>query len=212
MSGISINPILTTNAAALFNVNSNGFVQGDAQDDPAVKFALCQGVYDPTATAPILGGNPILETIPSLAALALNMANVGATIVNALATGTYAHRINGFTVFNQAFAGITTPQSNCPSYQPGQSVNYYRGGSGARIPVRASAGLLATIVGGQPVNDLPCSWNFAEGYLDVYDGTNQFAFKVLRFSPAGNNLTATYNSGSNTANWITTENVALIQL
>ena len=212
MSGISINPILTTNAAALFNVNSNGFVQGDAQDDPAVKFALCQGVYDFNAANPILGGMPILETIPALTGLGPGKANVGAYILNAIATGTYAHQINGFSVFNQAFGGITTPQSNAPTYQPGQSVNYYRAGSGARIPVRASNALIATITGGQPVNGIPCSWDYTGNQLDVYDGTNQFPFRILRVSPAGNNLTANYNAGAGTANWVTNENVALIQL
>jgi len=37
-NSVSISPMLTTNAAGLFNVNSQGYTQGDAQDDPAVNF------------------------------------------------------------------------------------------------------------------------------------------------------------------------------
>ena len=37
---ISLTPMATTNAYGLFNTNSAGFTQGDAVDDPAVKFYL----------------------------------------------------------------------------------------------------------------------------------------------------------------------------
>ena len=61
---ISLNPMATTNALGLFSTNSNGFTQGDAQDDPAVKFALAGGVLSTSATTPLWGGVPIAETIP----------------------------------------------------------------------------------------------------------------------------------------------------
>ena len=62
---ISLNPMATTNAAGLFSVNSNGFTQGDAQDDPAIKFQLVGGVLSTAATVPLWGGVPIAETIPT---------------------------------------------------------------------------------------------------------------------------------------------------
>jgi len=62
---ISLQPMVTTNAAGLFNVNSAGFTQGDALDDPAVKFWLAGGVFSTAATVPLWGGVPIAETIPT---------------------------------------------------------------------------------------------------------------------------------------------------
>ncbi|MFP1463125.1 hypothetical protein ACLB1E_23575 [Escherichia coli] len=47
-----------------------------------------------------------------------------------------------FTVFNQAFHGITTPDNPVPLYLAGGFVHYYRVGSGARIPLPSVQKLL----------------------------------------------------------------------
>ena len=47
---IAFNPMLTTNAAGLFNTNSAGYTQGDALDDPAVKFFLSGGIVSSSAS------------------------------------------------------------------------------------------------------------------------------------------------------------------
>ena len=201
MASINMNPILTTNAKGLFSTNSNGYTQGDAQDDPAVKFALTGGVYDAAATAPIFGGNPVQEFVPA----GDNV--LGSTIKQAADDADPT----AFVVFNQAFAGLTTPQSNAPAFLPGMSVNYYRLGSGARIPVvldPASVTLEGELV------STTVYWNFTENWLTTtLPGVGQSALpvKVLRVSVA-NNKTVSYDALTGYANWATDGVVALIQI
>lgn len=201
MASINMNPILTTNAKGLFSTNSNGYTQGDAQDDPAVKFALCGGVYDAEATAPIFGGMPAQEFVPAGDSV------LGSTIKAAADDADPT----AFVVFNQAFAGLTTPQSNAPAFLPGMSVNYYRLGSGARIPVAldpASVTLEGDLV------STTVYWNFTENWLTTtIPGVGQSALpvKVLRVSTA-NNKTVSYDALTGYANWATDGVVALIQI
>ena len=207
-SQISLNPMATTNAAGLFNTNSAGYTQGDAQDDPAVRFALSGGVLSTAAVTPIWGGVPIEEIISSLQDGASPFSgnkqpgtdSLGSKILQAvdLATST------GICVFNQAFAGITTPQSTAPMYSPGMSVNFYRFGSGARIPLRINPALNLT---GDIVN-IQLSWDFVEGWLTTYDSTNAFPVKVLKVSTSGNKSVA-YDGMTGNANWIYSEKLAL---
>ena len=37
---ITINPVLTTNAAGSFNIKSSGYIQGTILDDPAIRFRI----------------------------------------------------------------------------------------------------------------------------------------------------------------------------
>ena len=43
MANLSLNPMATTNAAGSFGVQSDGFIQGVALDDPANRFNLASG-------------------------------------------------------------------------------------------------------------------------------------------------------------------------
>jgi hypothetical protein len=61
---ITINPLLTSTAAGLFNVTSRGFIQGFAIDDPAIRYQLVGGFLASTETVPMWGGIPIAESIP----------------------------------------------------------------------------------------------------------------------------------------------------
>jgi len=200
MASINMNPILTTNAKGLFSVNSNGYTQGDAQDDPAVKFALCGGVYDAAETAPIFGGMPVQEFVPAGDSV------LGSTIKNA----TDEAAPTAFVVFNQAFAGLTTPQSNAPAFLPGMSVNYYRLGSGARIPVKLDAN--SVTVEGELVSTT-VYWDFTAGELTTTQPGTQdpLPVKVIRVS-AANNKTVSYDPITGYANWATDGVVAVIQI
>lgn len=203
MSNISIAPFATTNAAGLFNVNSAGFTQGDAQDDPAVKFKLAGGVLLASASAPMWGGIPITELIP--AAVTTPGSDVlGPTVQLATALA----NVTGICVFNQAFHGVTSPQSPVPLYAPGSSVNFYRTGSGARIPLRLNPALVS--IDGSIIST-QLSWDFTNQWLTTYDGTNAFPVKVLKVSATGNK-TVSYNSGTGLATYLTTEVVALCLL
>ena len=198
---ISLNPMATTNALGLFSTNSNGFTQGDAQDDPAVKFALAGGVLSTAATAPVWGGIPVQEFVPS------NNSNVlGSTLLQATTTDVP----QAIVVFNQGFGGITTPSSTAPLYSPGMSVNYYRFGSGARIPlaldpasVTLEGDLISTTV----------YFNYTTNLLTVTQPSGQAALpvKVLKISTQ-NNKTVSYSSVTGNANWATDGLIALVQI
>lgn len=200
---ISLQPMVTTNAAGLFNVNSAGFTQGDALDDPAVKFWLAGGVFSSAATTPLWGGVPIAETIPVSQSgyysgdTQPGTDTLGSTIIQA-STSTAP---TGISVFNQAFQGITTPQSTAPLYSPGMTVNFYRFGSGARIPLPCDSSIVA--LAGSSITET-VYWDTTNLRLTT-TATSNFAVpcKILRISTSGNKIVS-YNSGTGNANWSNT--------
>jgi phage baseplate assembly protein gpV len=104
-------------------------------------------------------------------------------------------------VFNQAFQGITTPQSTAPLYSPGMSVNFYRFGSGARIPLPCDASIVA--LAGSSITET-VYWDTTNLRLTT-TSTSNFAVpcKILRISTSGNKI-VNYNSGTGNANWSNT--------
>lgn len=200
---ISLQPMVTTNAAGLFNVNSTGFTQGDALDDPAVKFALVGGVLSTAATLPLWGGVPIAETIPTAQQgfyagdTQPGTDTLGSTLIQATA----ATAPTGIAVYNQAFGGITTPQSTAPLFSPGMSVNFYRFGSGARIPLPCDSSVVA-LAGSSIVETV--YWDVVN-YRLTTTATSNFAVpcKILRISTTGNKIVS-YSSGTGNANWSNT--------
>ena len=66
MSGINIQPLLTTNAQGSFQTSAEGLMQGVAMDDPAVRNQLAGGVLAAAALLPMFGGVGITEKIVSL--------------------------------------------------------------------------------------------------------------------------------------------------
>lgn len=213
-SSISLNPMQTTTAAGLFSTNSNGFTQGDALDDPAIKFQLVGGVLALDAATPVWGGVPISEKIgPSPAGgsppYGAQYKSLGNTVYPADAG---ANNITGYCVFNQAYGGITTPQSTAPLYSPGMSVNYYRLNSGARIPLPVDPALL-TLEGSAitpTINQL--SWDFAAGRLVALDPTLGSAGVTILYFSTANNLTVAYDGMAGTANWVTGNPIAVCLL
>ena len=190
-TSITLNPMQTTTAAGLFKTNSAGFTQGDAQDDPAVKFWLAGGVLSTSATSPIWGGLPIQELIPSQGSSSV----LGSPVVQAANNAA----ITGFSVFNQAFQGITTPQSPVPLYSPGMSVNYYRLGSGARIPLPIDP-TLVSLDGGSISQQV--SWDFTNNKIIAYSsGIGALPVKIIHIATA-NNLLVSYNGTTGNATWV----------
>lgn len=201
MANIAFNPSLTTNAYGLFSQNTNGFVQGDAQDDPAVKFWLAGGVVGSAQTTPMWGGLPVEESIPS-ASTQPGTDSLGGTIITATSNAT----ITGFSVFNQSFNGIITAQSEVPLYTTGMSINFYRLGSGARIPLPIDPTLVSldgTIITSQ------VSWDFVNNKIIAYNsGVGALPVRILKISTA-NNKGVSYSSVNGFANWDTTATLAL---
>ena len=207
-ASITLQPMVTTTAAGLFNTNSAGFTQGDAMDDPAVKFALSGGVLSTAATTPIWGGLPIQEFSTAGQTGAFGQVQpgtntLGSTIVKAGAAAVPT----GISVFNQAFGGITTPQSPAPLYSPGMSVNFYRFGSGARIPLILDPASLT--IDGELISTT-VYFDYTNNWVTTTQPGVQVALpvKVLQVSTSGNK-TVSYNGTSGNATWIYNQNVAL---
>lgn len=135
MSGnISFNPQLTTVASGSFNIETTGYIQGTALQDPAVRFELAGGVVASTETVPMWGGIAVTENVPGL--------NPGNSLGGSVARATAETNITGWTVFDQNHAMINFPQSPVPLAAPGMQVNFYRLGSNARIAVKCDPNLI----------------------------------------------------------------------
>jgi hypothetical protein len=199
-ANISLNPMLTTTAAGLFQTNSAGYTQGDALDDPAVKFFLTGGVLSTSASTPIWGGVPIAELIYPNQGTPPPGTGPGQVLGATVIQSTVNTEITGFCVYNQAFAGITTPQSPAPLFAPGMSVNYYRLGSGARIPLQIDPALVS--LDGSLITT-QVSWDFAANQIIAYDaGVGALNVRIISISTA-NNLTVAYDGVSGFATWAT---------
>ena len=155
MANLSLNPMATTNAAGSFGVQSDGFIQGVALDDPANRFNLASGTVAATETKPLWGGMPVAELLPGV-----NSSTRGSTIRRAVSLA----ELEGFTVFNQAHNGLTTPQSPVPLYASGMSVSFYRLGSNMRVPLKASAQVVALGTAGASVKT-PLAWDFVNNQV-----------------------------------------------
>ncbi|HBR1954739.1 TPA: hypothetical protein L9M45_001441 [Klebsiella quasipneumoniae subsp. quasipneumoniae] len=150
MANLSLNPMATTNAAGSFGVQSDGFIQGVALDDPANRFNLASGTVAATETKPLWGGLAVAELLPGV-----NSSPRGSIIRRPVSLA----ELEGFTVFNQAHNGLTTPQSPVPLYASGMSVSFYRLGSNMRVPLKASSQVVALGTAGASVKT-PLAWDF----------------------------------------------------
>ena len=155
MATLSLNPMATTNALGSFGVQSDGYIQGVALDDPANRFNLAAGTVAATETKPLWGGLPVAELLPGTSS-----SPRGSFIRRAVSVA----ELEGFTVFNQAHNGLTTPQSPVPLYASGMSVSYYRLGSNMRVPLKASAQVVALGTNGASVKT-PLAWDFVNNQI-----------------------------------------------
>lgn len=195
MAEISINPSLTTNAAGSFNVQSLGFIQGMALDDPSVRNELAGGYLDAAETVPMWGGVAIDELIAGVSE------SRGPSIKRAVSYAT----LTGFSVFNQNHAAISSPQSPVPLTPSGMLVNFYRLGSGARIPLKIDPALV-TLEG--DIITTQVSWDFATQQIVAFD-TTALNVRVLEVA-VGNSLTVTYDAGTGFATWDKSGSVAIV--
>jgi len=208
---ISLNPMQTTNASGLFTTNTAGYTQGDAQDDPAVKFSLAGGILSTSATTPLWGGVPIQEFSAlrqnGQGTLSANLQPGTDTLGSTILQATGSANPTGIAVYNQAYGGITTPQSTAPLFSPGMSVNFYRFGSRARIPLILDPASIS--IDGQLISTT-VYYNYTNNWITTTQPGSQSAIpvQVLAVSTSGNK-TVSYNSGTNTANWIYNQYVAL---
>jgi hypothetical protein len=163
---ITFNPYVTTNAAGTFSVDTDGYIQGTALNDPSVRNQLAGGFVSNAESVPMWGGIGISETITPVGGVLPPKAEYGGRITRATSlTRTSSGGLTGFTVFDQAHAMVNTPQSPVPLAASGMSVNFYRLGSRARIAVACDPSLISLdgqIIGSQ------VSWDFFSQRLQPY--------------------------------------------
>ncbi len=170
-SNISFNPFATSNGAGSFSVQSDGLIQGVALDDPAIRNSLAGGYLASTETLPMWGGVAIQE----LLAPSTGDGSVG----NSIGRATTNARITGFSVFNQAHAWVTSPQSQAPSAGAGMTIPFYRLGSGARICVAMDPSLLS-LDGGLITQNV--TWDINNQRLTPYDAATS-TYAVTSMTP-----------------------------
>jgi len=195
---VSFNPTLTTNALGSFSIQSNGLVQGFANDDPSIRNALAGGTVSSSETVPMWGGIAIYENIPA------NTTNAGGKIGRA----TSLTNLTGFSVFNQAYAGLQTAQSPVPLFATNATLNFYRLGSGARIAVKVDPALVS-LEGGLITQQV--QWDYTNQKLIAYTTGTALPVKVLKIF-SSNCKTVSYDAGTGFATWDNNGACALIQI
>lgn len=168
---IPFNPMQTVNAAGSFNVTNDGFVQGTAMDDPAIRYKLRSGYVSGNIT--LYGGMAISQNIPTPGASTSHPSGVlqSPIVLATQIAGTTpeAGDLNGFTVFDQAYNMYQTPQSPVPSAGQDMTVNFYPLGSGARIAVACDpilADLESDVITSQ------VGWDFGAQMLVAYESSS----------------------------------------
>lgn len=197
MANLSLNPMATTNALGSFGVRSDGFIQGVALDDPASRFNLASGTVASTETTPMWGGLPVAELLPGTSS-----SPRGSTIRRAVSVD----EMSGFTVFNQAHNGLTTPQSPVPQFASGMSVSYYRFGSDMRVPLKASSQVVALGTSGASVKTA-LAWDFVNNQLTTaaaagYAGAN-IATTAITYASGVATATAASAHGLSAGQYVT---------
>lgn len=157
-ANISFNPFVQTVAEGSFNVQSGGYIQGMAMPDPSSRYRLRGGVLASSETIPMWGGVAISETTSPFTGGAAG-GETGGNITRATNAdvGT-AGSLTGFSVFDQDYAMVNTPQSPVPMAGSGQLVNFYPLGSMARIAVVCDSVLAAALE--DAIVTTPVTWDF----------------------------------------------------
>jgi hypothetical protein len=191
---IGITPQLTKTALGTFGVQWDGLVQGTAMPSPNAVFNLAGGWVASTETDPMYGGIAITEGIPT--APGSPPATPAMELGGPLTRASGYPNLTGFTVFDQDYAAINSPQSEVQLADVYMQMNFYRLGSGQRIVVACDPALISLY--GQPITQ-QVSWDFSGQRLVAFS-TTALACKVLKMMPAGC-MTVTYTSGTKTAAW-----------
>lgn len=168
MVTIAVNPYLTTNSPGTFNIQSTGYIQGCTMDSPSVRNQLAGGVLALSDTLPMWGGVAISENVPGVAGAP--QPQLGRIITRATSSALLngsnrglQGQLSGFSVFDQNYSAIAGVGSQVPLIGSYGAVNYYRLGSGARIPVKCSPSLV-TVEG--LITTIPLAWDWVNQQLE----------------------------------------------
>lgn len=191
-SSLSLNPVLTTNAAGTFGKSWNGLIVGTVYDDPAARYSLAGGYLAASESQPMPGGVGISENIPGAAntpAVPLGGPIIRASTISKTSAG----GLTGWSVFNQNHAMIESAQSQVPCSLAYMSVHIARLGSGLRLAVAMDADLVSlegSIITSQ------VSWDFNAQCLTPYvASTTTIALSSVTWAnTAGGRLTVVAGS------------------
>lgn len=165
-SALSFSPYAQTNGnAGLFNTTSNGVRQGTAYADPSTRYRLRAGLLSQNETLPMWGGVGVYAFVPGGSG---NPSYALGTIVGRATALTGTYKLAGFSVFDEAYGMVTTPQQTVPLIGSGGQVNWYPLGSLARIAVACDPSLVDL----RGANISPqVSWDFTNQLLVPYLGS-----------------------------------------
>lgn len=197
---ISFNPQLTTSPVGQFQTSTQGYYQGDFVDDPAIRLQMAAGQIVANAAQPYWGGMALTELVSTVGENALG------TTVELAAT---AAAITSFSVFTQNYAAIVAPGNNVPLLAGGQTINFFRVGSRARIKVAVLASEAAALEGGAINQAL--YWDPALQQLTASGtaGAIELPSGIQLLSINANSKVVSYSSGA--ASWAT-GTVAVIRI
>lgn len=202
-AGFTVNPQLQTNAAGSFSTTIEGYVQGTALNDPAVRNHLAAGVVGPTVTNPMWGGEGITDSAPVAGTEA-------SSVFSVLTLATSQANLTGFTVFDQAHSMVNSPQSPVPLAGQTMGLSFYRFGSGARICVACSSGVASALAGA--ASNVLLYWDYTNQVLLNAPGGTAIAAKLIAVDAVGNSMTVSFSSGTGFATWNRTGFSAVIEI
>lgn len=154
-------PIATTAARGMFNgPSSKGYITGQAEPDPATRYALKGGIIAADETLPMFGGVGIYADVPALS-LSVPLPTIG----RADAMTGSAKSLIGFAVYDQSYNLVINPSNPVPAAGPNQTIGFYTLGSRARLAV-ACAPSLIDLAGG--LLNQQVSWDFTTQQLVPY--------------------------------------------
>jgi hypothetical protein len=193
VANIAFNPYLQTNAAGMFTIESDGFVVGTAMPDPAARFALSGGWLASTETLPMFGGIAIGESVPQERP---PVTRTDIALGGIIKRSTAYTDLTGFSVFDQNYAAVNTPQSPVPTVGSGGLVNFYRLGSGARVALAIDPTLIS-LEGGLITQQV--SWDFTNQKIIAF-ATTALNVRILAVKASGC-MVPVYTSGTGFTTW-----------
>jgi hypothetical protein len=194
---VALNPIIQTTAAGMFNIESDGYIVGTAMPDPAARFALAGGWLSTAETLPMFGGVAINESIPQERPPVTRAdVSLGGIIARATTLAAGAGTVTGFSVFDQNYAAVNSPQSPVPTTDKGGLVNFYRLGSGARVALAIDPTLIS-LEGGLITQQV--SWDFTLQRIIAF-ASNALPVKILAIKSTGC-MVPTYTAATGFTTW-----------
>jgi hypothetical protein len=190
---MQLNPYVQTNAPGMFTIESDGLIVGTAYPDPAARFALAGGWLAQTETLPMFGGVAISENVPQERP---PVTRADVALGGIIARATAYTNLTGFSVFDQNYAAVNSPQSPVPSVDKGGLVNFYRLGSGARVALAIDPTLIS-LEGGLITAQV--SWDFTNQKIIAF-ATTALNVRILAIKASGC-MVPVYTSGTGFITW-----------